>query len=404
MSRPVAAPRPDLADGHRPVPPARLCALVGVSAALLVAGLVATAFWPRTLLPWYLAWFVLIASVPAGALVWLLQFHASSAAFAVVVRRPLETVASSAALLWPLFIPVAVGASQLFPWLNPATLDPPDRAAVARQAIYLNLPFFLVRTVCYLAFWTAIAELLLRRSRQQDTRPDLDAVARPRELAGAALPAFAILTTFAAVDWIMSRTPRWQSTLFGLYVVGGFLVAGMAVAILVTRFAERRGWLAGLVNRHHYHSLGNYLFATVCVWGYLAFSQFMLIWIGNLPDEIRWYLPRVRGAWGGVALVLVAGHFVLPFLALLFRRLKQSPSALAGVAAWLLAFHALDIVWMVLPGIPVGSPLVALLSAPSLIGSAGLLAGFVRWRLAGHPAVPLGDPDLDTSTSYCPRQ
>jgi hypothetical protein len=401
---PAATSTPAVSNAHRRVPAARLGALLAVSAALLVAGLVATAFWPSALLPWYLAWFIVIASVPAGALVWVLQFHASNAAFAVVVRRPLETVAAAAALLWPLFIPVAVGAPHLFPWPTPATLEATDRAAVVHQAIYLNRPFFLLRAMLYLAFWTVVAELLLQRSRQQDTGPDLDAVARSRGLASAALPAYGILTTFAAVDWIMSRTPRWQSTLFGLYVVGGFLVAGISVAILATRFAERRGWLAGLVNRHHYHSLGNYLFATVCVWGYLAFSQFMLIWIGNLPDEIRWYLPRVRGAWGVVALVLVAGHFVLPFLALLFRRLKQSPSALAGVAGWLLAFHALDIIWTVIPGSPVESPLVALLSAPSLIGSAGLLAAFVRWRLAGHPAVSPGDPDLDMSRSYCPRQ
>jgi hypothetical protein len=206
--------------------------------------------------------------------------------------------------------------------------------------------------------------------------------------------------SFAAFDWLMSLDTSWSSTIFGLYYIANALVGGLSITILAVYFADCKGPLATLVKPAHYHSLGKLLHTFVCFWAYIAFSQLMLIWIGHLPEDIPWYLQRLRGGWGAVAMLLALGRFGLPFFVLLSRDLKRDPRRLAIVAGWLLLMHYLDLYWLVMPVLHPAGPRLGLADLTAPIGVVGAMVAFALRQLRGVAAVPLGDPYLDESMGY----
>lgn len=295
-----------------------------------------------------------------------------------------------------LFVPLLFGMGELFHWAHPEEVakDP----LLQHKAAYLNVPFFLIRTALCFAAWSGMAWWFGRQSRLQDETGDHDITRRMRRASAPSLITFALTVTFFAFDWLMSLDPHWFSTIFGLYFFAGSVMAFFAFLALVV--LAQRQLLLGLVSSEHVHDIAKLLFAFVAFWAYMAFSQYLLIWYANLPEETSFFAHRLAGSWRPASLVLALGHFILPFFFLLPRTIKRHPRALAAAAVWLLAMHLLDLHWLVMPNLHPHGLEPSLLDVTALVGSLGLfLAAFGRslWR---HALVPIRDPRLPESLTF----
>ncbi len=350
----------------------------------------------------YLANYCFVVSIVLGCLFFIVLQHATAAGWSVVCRRAAELVAGNVPLLGLLFLPVVVmvlfAEGRPYPWTDSQRVA--ASPLLQHKAAYLNVPFFLVRAAGYLALWWLLARAFVGRSIRQDHSGHLRLTLTMQRWSGPSLIALGVTVTFAAIDWLMSLAPEWFSTIFGLYYIAGGFVAGVAAWILVLAGLQRAGRLTTVVTAEHYHDLGKLLFAFVFFWGYIAFSQYLLIWYGNIPEETVWYGPRLSGFWGLVAVGLLFGHLIVPFLALLPRRVKRSRKQLVFWAAWLMVFHWIDLAWMVMPQVGPGGWLGAVVQAGLLVGMlsavlAGVLHKARKWAL-----IPLGDPRLAESVAF----
>jgi hypothetical protein len=258
----------------------------------------------------------------------------------------------------------------------------------------LNIPFFLIRAAVYFAFWIFCAALLNKWSAEQDRGEGItpaDSV-RFRQLSAPGLLFLVLTLTFASVDWVMSLDPEWFSTIFGLLTVASFGLSALALTITVLAMLASTQPMAGLLAPRHFHDLGKLMLAFVMLWAYLAFSQFLIIWAGNLPEEIPWYLRRLHGPWGGVSIFLAIGHFVLPFLLLLSQDLKKRPGMLARVAMFIIAMRLVDVIWLVGPQFRESGFPIHWMDIAVPVGLAGLwLFVFVR-HLRSRALLPFNDP------------
>ncbi len=377
-----------------------------LGAAGLGLGLTFVGIWlePRRALAAYLVAYLYWAGASVGALLLLASFHASGARWVTVARRLLETLALPCLTLAPLFLPLALEMRHLYVWVDPpAALGEHALHLLAHKRPYLNVPFFLVRAALYFALWGALAQLLWRWSVRQDASSvDVQRALqlRARRVASAALPALALAITFAAFDWLMSLEPTWFSTIFGVYLFAGAYLSAIALVTLVALAGRDERLLHRAVTAEHFHSLGKLLLAFVCFWAYIAFSQYLLIWIANLPEEIPWYRVRTGELWRPVALALAVGHFLLPFFALLSAALKRVPRLLAAVALWCLAFHWVDLHWLVLPSLYPEGPRLHWTDLTAFAGVGGVFGAFAIWRLRGVLPVAVGAPELADSLRY----
>ena len=365
----------------------------------LVGGL----FDARRALQAYHVAFVFWAGIAVGALLINMAFQAGKAKWYVVLRRILETIPLSNTLFLLLAIPVLAGTAYLFPWVNPSALEPELRHLAEHRRPYLNVPFFVIRTVLYFALWIAVSHLLYGWSTRQDRERAASLTLKQRRLGAGALPFVGLAMSFAAFDWQMSLDLHLSSTIFGLYYFSGSFLAAFAVLILAVNASRAEGLPGALMNANHYHSLGKWLLAFTCFWGYIAFSQYLLIWIANLPEEVPWYLARNATAWLPVGVFLVVFHFLVPFFTLLSRGLKRSPRALSFIAVYIVIVHYVDVYWVMMPALrhEAGiSPHWTDLTAVVGVGAAAV--AFVLWRLRGRAAVPVGDPYLEESLRYEP--
>jgi hypothetical protein len=281
----------------------------------------------------------------------------------------------------------------IFHWADRALVE---ASPVLRQkAPYLNVTFFIVRAVFYFAYWMVCIVLLNRWSEGQDrgtiaTTP-ADSV-RFRTISAPGLLFLVLTVTFAATDWVMSLEPEWYSTIFGLLTVVGQGLAAVAFTIIVLSMLAESRPLAGVVSQKHFHDLGKFMLTFVMLWAYLSFSQFLIIWSGNLPEEIPWYLKRMRGVWGWLAIALIVGHFAIPFLLLLSRSLKRNRALLSKVAVFVIVMRLVDYIWLVGPayeqhGFPLHWMYVAI-----PIGMLGLwFVAFAR-NLRSRALLPVNDP------------
>jgi hypothetical protein len=339
-----------------------------------------------------------VTSLALGGLFFVLVHHATQAGWSVVVRRTAENAMATLPFLGLLFAPLLFGTGELFHWSHgdAVAADP----VLAHKQPYLNLPFFVVRTVLYLAVWSGMAIWFGRLSRLQDRTGDHEITRRLRRASAPALIVFALTVTFASFDWLMSLDPHWYSTIFGVYFFSGSAVAIYAFLSLVTIAQRRSGLLVDVVTTDHLHDLGKLLFAFVSFWGYIGFSQFFLIWYGNLPEETSFFAERLHGTWRGASVLLAVGHFVVPFFFLLPRTVKRRSGALAAAAVWMLLMHLVDLYWLVMPNLHPEGLAPGLLDAAALIGSIGVfLAAFGR-SLGRQSLVPLRDPRLPESLLF----
>jgi hypothetical protein len=346
----------------------------------------------------YLAGFIFALTIALGALIFVMIAHAARARWFVVLRRLTGAIAATTPVFVVLFVPIALGVRQIYPWAGPpGALDAASRAWAVHAQPWLDVRFFVVRSFGYLLVWSALALVLRRSGLAVDERPTEALVRRERFVSAAGIPVMAFTLTFASFDWIMSLDARWSSDIFGLYVFAGAFAGAIGTAALVAWLARRAKILPPEVGPAHFHALGRVLLVTVLFWAYLGFAQLVLVWIADMERESAFYLVRTRDGWGVVAALLFFLHFAVPFLLLLSRPLKRAPALLALVGGCVVCAHALDVYWLVVPAAHDG---MRLLDLAIVAGIVGVSASFGAWRFFAAPAIPVHDPSLPQSIRY----
>jgi hypothetical protein len=337
-----------------------------------------------------------------GALVLTMVGQASKAGWMVVVRRPMEAVASALPLFAVLFVPLAFALVHVYPW----AAHPPDPAGPGHKALWFSRPFFLGRSVFYFAVLSGVALRLRGWSRENDVHPSAALVQRMRRLGGGGLPVVGLVVTWAAFDWSMSLQPEWSSTMFGFYFFAGAFVGAIALAcVLVTVLplvvpGEPPSPSPSLPTPDHAQALGRLLFAMTIFWAYVSFGQLIVYWMGDIPDEVSFFLRRTSGSWTAVTAVLVAGHFVLPFFVLLNRPLKRRLAVLRLAGGWILAMHYLDVYWQVLPVHDASGARPHWLDLGALLFVGGLSVAWVARVYRAAPPLPANVPELSEGLAY----
>jgi hypothetical protein len=342
--------------------------------------------------------FLFFLSLALGALFFVLIQYAAQGGWGVVLRRIGETVFAMIPLMAVLFVPVLFGLHDLFEWTHHEAVE--SDALLQWKSPYLNLPFFVIRAGLFFVIWSVIALVYYRGSRSQDTTGDPAVSARLRKFAGPCIIVLALTQSFAAIDWIMSLTPHWYSTMFGVYFFAGSFVGFIALLSLSAVAMRGSGLLDAVISVEHLQDVGKLLFAFTAFWAYIAFSQFFLVWYANLPEETIWFKARMEGSWQSVSMLLMVGHFGIPFFYLMGREVKRKGSTLALGALWLLAMHFIDIYWQVMPTLhPEGfSPSALDLTAFLAVG--GSFVAGVGWLMRRQALVPLRDPRLAESLAF----
>jgi hypothetical protein len=301
-------------------------------------------------------------------------------------------------VLAALFVPLLFGLHDLYEWSHHEAVE--QDALLRWKAPYLNVPFFLTRAALYFVIWSSIALLYYRDSRDQDKTGDPRLSARLRRLAGPAIIVLALTQTFASVDWIMSLTPHWYSTMFGVYFFAGSFVGFIALLSVVAAAMRQAGLLDSVISVEHLHDVGKFLFAFTVFWTYIAFSQFFLVWYANLPEETIWYQARMEGSWMTVSIFLMVGHFVAPFFYLMGRTVKRKGTTLAVGGAWLLVMHFVDLYWQVMPTLHPEGLRPSILDVAALVAVGGCFVAAASWLMRRHALVPLRDPRLAESLAF----
>jgi hypothetical protein len=354
----------------------------------------------------YLAAVVYCLSFGLGALFFVMIQHVTGAKWSVTTRRIAEQLMMTLPLTLLLFVPVLCWLRDLYPWTHPLDLrDPHAQRVLAGKAAYLNVPFFTARALFYFAIWIGLAIVLRSKSLRQDNARDPKKCARLRlsmsRWSAPGLLLFALTVTFAAFDWLMGLSPLWYSTIYGVYYFAGCAVGGLALLILLAALVERSGDADGAITTEHFHDLGKLLFGFVVFWAYIAFSQLLLIWMANKPEETRWFYDRWRApGWRAVSWALLFGHFVLPFLFLLPRTIKRLRPTLLFGAAWMVAAHYLDIYWLVMPAVAPDAPPLSPREPALAMGLLLLLCACALFLLGRDPLVPRRDPFLEESMKH----
>ncbi len=346
---------------------------------------------------WLVA-FAFFLSVALGCLFFVLALLASNARWGTVVRRVAEDVMATLPLFALLFVPIWTGREALFEWARAEEVahDPLLQA----KSAYLNTGFFLLRAIAYFGSWTLLALWFSRQSERQDVRGGGGLLKRMQTASAPALVVFGLTVTFASIDWLMSLHPHWYSTIFGVYFFSGSVVAGFAFLIVAMTVLQWAGLLRTLVHVEHFHDLGKLLFGFTIFWSYIAFSQYMLIWYANIPEETIWYLERMEGTWREASLLLAAGHFGIPFLYLMPRGIKRRKPFLLAGALWMLLMHLLDLYWIAMPVMHPRGIELSLLDATAFLAVGGFFAGALGWVLCRRALVPVRDPRLLESLAF----
>src|SRR5262252_1728140 len=318
--------------------------------------------------------------------------HLTGGAWGLVIRRVLEASTRTLPLMLLLFIPIIFGLRQIYPWANPANMNTP---ALQQKSHYLNPSFFIMRSAIYFAFWSLLALSLNWLSLEQDRAPSRRIRKRLQMISGPGLALLIISITFAAIDWVMSLEPEWSSTIFGLIFVAAWSLSALSFTIVVMSWLSHRPPMDRVAQPRHFHDWGNLLLALVMLWTYFAFSQYLLIWSGNLPEETTWYVARNHGGWGVIALAIVILQFAFPFLALLSRASKKSADKLAILAGLILVMRVFDVIWLSEPAFHRESFHLSWRDIVAPIGIGGLWVGTFAWQLQKRALVPLNDPQLE---------
>jgi hypothetical protein len=373
-----------------------------VALAACAAGAVAS---PGAFFRAYLFAYVFFTGLSLGCLAIVMLHHLTGGAWGIPIRRILESGTRTLPLIAILFLPIAVGMKHLYSWSRPEEVAK-DALLQAKEA-YLNMPFFLARAAFYFAVWIAIAYFVNRWSLEQDRAGSPALTRRLQLLSAGGLVAYGLTMTFASIDWVMSLEPHWFSTMYGvLYIAGQALNAlAFVTAALVLMSGEKP--FSDFVRPAHYHDLGKLLLAFVMFWSYVSFAQYLIIWAGNLPEEIPWYLRRLNGGWGWVGGALILLHFALPFLLLLPAGANRNSRILVAVAGLVVLMRFVDVYWLVRPVFTQASASAASarfqihwLDLAASIGIGGVWLAVFLWQLEERPLLPVNDPEFAEALAH----
>ena len=342
----------------------------------------------------YLIGWTFWTGIAVGSLALLMLQHMTGGGWGFVIRRVLEAATRTLPFMAILFIPIILGAHDVYHhWLDHEELA--KHAVVQFKTPYLNLPFFIVRAVLYFAAWIALAFFLNKWSLEQDRTADNRYTRKMRVLSGPGMVLLIFTVTFASVDWYMSLEPEWFSTIYGFIWVAAWTLSALAFVIAVMANLSKEEPMRRIVAPLHFHDLGKLLLALVMLWSYFAFSQYLIIWSGNLPEEIGYYIHRTHGAWGAVIVTIAILHFAAPFLFLLSRNFKRNPGKLVMVAILILVMRMVDLLWMLVPAFKDEHRWVWL-DVIALLGFGGGWLALFTWQLSKRPLIPINDPQFDS--------
>lgn len=327
-----------------------------------------------------------------GSLAIVLLHHATGGSWGFAIRRILEASMRTLPLMAAFFVPILLGVTHLYPWAEPGVTE--HDALIAHKAPYLNVPFFAIRAALYFALWIGLTFIMTGLSSKQDKSGHPSWNRRMRVLAGPGLAMYGLTMSFAAVDWSMSLEPHWFSTIYGVLFIVGQALATLAFAILGAAWLAHRDPFRRWISRGHFHDLGNLTFAFVMLWAYVSFSQFLIIWSGNLAEETPWYLHRSAHGWQVIAMLLLAFHFVVPLAVLLTRKAKRNARVLAVIAGGLLVMRFVDLYWLVAPAFHPDSLTFHWLDPVAVVAMGGLWFAYFIRQLKGRPLISLQDAQL----------
>lgn len=352
----------------------------------------------------YQAAFAYFTAVAVGGLILLIAHHAANAKWPTAIRRPMEGVAGAIPVMLILGIPLLLpnGMASVYSWYHPEKFDAELMHHFhGHKQTYLQPTFYYVRQIIYWVVFIGASQLILGWSKKIDELGGYDFLKKTRNFSAGAFPFVGLAITFAGFDWLMTLTPFWQSTIFGAYyAAGGFLSAICVVTVACVATIGDRNLFGYWMTKHHQHNLGKLMLAFVAFWAYIGFSQLLLMWIANIPEEVPYYWIRLKTGWVSVSTFLIFGHFALPFVLLVPRTTKLIPKLLMAIAIWILFVCMVDVYWMVLPTLHEDGPHFSLYNFTAFLGIGGIAAAFGIFRLRGRYMVPLKDPYLADSLQY----
>lgn len=347
----------------------------------------------------YIFSYMLILGLTLGSLGLLMLQHLTGGIWGMVIRRPLEAASRNLIMVLVFFVPIVLGMKYLYSgngdetgWLNAPKTG--EHALSLWQQSYLTQGGFLFRAVIYFGIWIILMLVFNAWSKNQDQQTDGEGIKQKmKKLAAPGVILYILAMTFAAIDWVMSISPRWASTIYGFIFVAAQAIASMALMIAVIVLLSGSEPMNKVINKRHLHDLGKWLFAFNMLWAYFEFSQLLIIWSGNLPEEISFYRSRLSGQWGVVAVLDLLFNFAVPFLLLLSRDVKRTASVISKLAVWMIFMRLVDLYWMTKPEFTV-SAVPTWLDVVVPVALIGLWLGMFAMNLKQRPLLPVGDPRL----------
>ncbi len=370
-------------------------ALLGVGAIIIIASFVVNR--ERAMFD-YLWMYMYLISIAIGSLMLVCLEYLVGATWSTPFRRVSEFLAACTPVLIILALPLIYGMHDLYHWMNTDAVQSDE--ILKGKSPYLNLQFFVIRVAFCLVVWAVFYLLFIRNSEKQDETKDAKLTKRNITLSVIFTPLFVITMTIAAIDWMMSLEPHWYSTIIGIYYFSGSIVAAFSATTLATVFLKEGGYFPARITNQHYYSLGTLMFGFNIFWTYIAFSQFLLMWYADLPEETFWFIQRLNNGWEYVSFGLLLIHFVIPFLVLMPRSAKTNPRTLKIMAVWMLFAHALDLYWLIIPTYGKDGPVFGWMELGMPLTIAGLLILVFKVKADRKNLIPVGDPKLEAGLDF----
>ncbi len=346
----------------------------------------------------YLFGFLFWFGISVGCLALVMLHHLVSGGWGFVIQRLLESGTRTLPLMLLLFLPIFFGMKELYLWARPEVVQA-DKI-LQHKSVYLNVPFFWLRTFGYFALWLFFTYFLNRWSHRQDQNADPSLTERLEKISGPGLVVFVLTSTFAAIDWAMSLDPHWFSTIYGILFLIGQGLSTLAFAIIMVNMLAKHRPISEVISTRQFHDLGTLMFAFVMLWAYISFSQFLIIWSGNLPEEIPWYIHRMHGGYGVFAVALLVFHFAVPFVLLMMRRMKRKAEVLVKIAVFMIVMRLVDLFWLIAPNFHPEKFHIHWMDILAPIGIGGVWLAFFFWQLQNRALLPLHDPRLQEAFQH----
>ncbi len=345
----------------------------------------------------YLVAFTFGMTVIFGGMFFVMVQYLTGSAWSVTIRRFMENITVTVPVGLLLFVPIALNVPALYSWTRAEVLKQP---AVAAKAGYLTEQAFVVRTIVYFAIWSFFAVGIWRASVKQDTTRSIQQMHTASRFSAPGLLAVMLTGTLASFDWIMSLDPAWYSTIFGIYNIAGGALCFFGIMVLICLGLQKAGVMTRSITDEHYHDLGKWMFALTVFWTYIAFSQYLLIWYANIPEETIFFRERLTGSWRAMSALLLFGRFIIPFIVLIRRAAKRNLKLLGGFAVWIIFMHWVDQYWLIMPNFSKPGFSFSWTDLAALIGVVSVLALAFWMRMRKTAIAPVGDLRFEQGLNF----